>query len=83
MGEAFRRPGARGDYGFELWPLPDELPVPDCEELVVFVAEEEDEEDCSLAVCPLDVWPFAVPFDDFAGSVSAVRGLVCACVFLV
>ena len=69
-------------YGFELWPLPDELPVPDCEGLVVLVAEEEDEDGCSVAVCPLDVWPFAVPFDDFAGFVSAVGGLVCACVFV-
>jgi len=51
----------------------------------VFVAEEEGDEDdegCSLAVCPLELWPFAVPFGDSAGVVSAVCGLVCACVFL-
>jgi hypothetical protein len=82
MGEAFPRRGAEGAYGFELWPLPDELPLPDCEGLVVLVAEEDGEEGCSVAVCPLDLWPFAVPFDDFAGVVSAVCGLVCACVVL-
>ena len=54
MGEAFPRPEAGGAYDFELWPLPDELPLPDCEGLVVFVAEEEGEEGCSLAVCPPD-----------------------------
>jgi hypothetical protein len=80
MGEAFPRPG--GAYGFELWPLPDELPLPDCEGLVVFVAEDEGEEGCSPAVCPPDVWPCAVPFDDLVGVVSAVCALVCACVFL-
>lgn len=83
MGEAFPRAGR--DYGFELWPLPDELPLPDCEVLVVLAAEDEDDEGvegCSLAVCPPDVWPFAVRFDDFACFVSVVCGLVCACVFL-
>jgi hypothetical protein len=73
-----------GAYGFKPWPLPDELPLPDCDGLVVVsvVEEEDDEVDCSVAVCSLDVCPPPVPLEDVSGFVSADGWVVCVDVFL-
>jgi hypothetical protein len=52
--------------------VPDELPLPDCDGLVVASGvEEDDEEVCSVAVCSLDLCPLPVPLEDFSGCVCA------------
>jgi hypothetical protein len=52
--------------------LPDELPLPDCDGLVVVSGVDvEDEEGCSVVVSALDSWPLPVPLDAFSGFVTA------------